>query len=199
MVVAGRYVQRRESAMTDIVVLAEETSGLVVAGCLAKSLGLADRAILLAHQGKSDLDRSFSLKIRHWRAPNPPKFIIMRDNDGADCLKLKGRLIDGIPREAISRVKIRLVVQELESWYLGDLPAVIKAGFSTDAILEPQRRKAKLRNPDRLTNAKQIFKEIADRSGQLALARGIGPHLSLTDNRSPSFHQFVGALRWAAS
>jgi hypothetical protein len=184
--------------MTDIVILAEEPSGQVIAECLAQKLGLFDRTILLAHQGKSDLDRSFLLKIGHWRAQKPPKFIIMRDNDGADCLKLKGRLIDRIPSEAIRRVKVRLVVQELESWYLGDLSAVVKAGFATDALVDPQRRKAKLKNPDRLNNAKQVFRGLVTRSGEIALARGIGPHLSLTENRSPSFHHFVGALRWAA-
>ena len=54
--------------MTDIVILAEEPSGQVIAECLAQKLGLFDRTISLAHQGKSDLDRSFVLKIGHWRA-----------------------------------------------------------------------------------------------------------------------------------
>jgi hypothetical protein len=184
--------------MTDIVARAEEPSGQVIAECLAQKLGLADRTILLAHQGKSDLDRSLQIKIGHWRAQRPPKFIIMRDNDGADCAKLKGRLVDRIPIRAIPQVKVRLVVQELESWYLGDLSAVVQAGFAREAVVAPHRRTAKLKNPDRLNNAKQVFRGLVSRTGQIALARGIGPHLSLTENRSPSFHHFVAALRWAA-
>lgn len=182
----------------DVVVLAEEPSGRVIAECLAEKLGFADRVLCLGHQGKSDLDRSFPRKIGHWRADRLPRFIVMRDNDGLDCFMLKRRLLDRVPNDAIQRVKVRLVIHELESWYLGDLQAVVQAGLVSDAIVNRQKRKAKLRNPDRLNNAKQVFRELVSRGGQMALALGIGPHLSLTDNRSVSFRHFIGALRWAA-
>ena len=122
----------------------------------------------------------------------------MHDNDGADCPVLKARLLKLIPPSARPRVKIRLVVQELESWYLGDLDAVGQAGFLSEAERSSLKRKAVLRNPDRFGNAKQMFKSHIGIGGQIAPARSIGPHLSLTDNRSRSFHAFVSALRWAA-
>jgi hypothetical protein len=103
-----------------------------------------------------------------------------------------------VPNDAAARVKVRLVVQELESWYLGDLDAVITAGLLTPQHADSIRRKAKFRNPDRLTNAKQMFEQIVGRQGQIELARTIGPHLSLQDNRSRSFCNFINALRWAA-
>jgi hypothetical protein len=184
--------------MTNIVVLAEEPSGQVIAECLAQKLSIADHILCLQHQGKSDLERSFPRKIGHWRSSRPPRFIVMRDNDGANCLQLKARLLALVPRDAVNRVKIRLVVQELESWYLGDLDAVRRAGLLSQAQLVAQKRKAILRTPDRIGNAKQIFKNRVAEGGQIELARRIGPHLSLTDNKSPSFHAFVGALRWAS-
>jgi hypothetical protein len=184
--------------MTDIVVLAEEPSGRIIAECLAQRLNLSERTLCLAHQGKGDLERSFPRKIGGWRSPRPPRFLVMRDNDGADCLALKKRLLELVPNGAAKRVKIRLVVQELESWYLGDLDAATRAGLLSVGAMEANKRRALLRNPDKIGNAKQIFKNRIAPGGQIALARSIGPHLSLTDNRSKSFHAFVDALRWAA-
>jgi len=185
--------------MTDIVVLAEEPSGRIIAEHLARKLGLQERTLCLEHQGKSDLERSFPRKITSWRAPRPPRFIIMRDSDGADCLRLKGQLSELVPERAQKRVKIRIVVQELESWYIGDLDAVRRAGLISENMLARHKGKARLRNPDEIRHAKQTFKTQIAGGGQIELARSIGPHLSLADNRSRSFHAFVGALRWAAN
>ncbi len=183
--------------MIDIVVLAEEPSGQIVVEHIAEKLNLTDRIICLRHQGKSDLEQSFPRKIGHWRAPELPRFIVMRDNDNADCLILKERLKKLVPVNAVSRVKIRLVLQELESWYLGDLEALEKAGLLSAAVRDALERKAVLRNPDTIGNAKQMFKSTVAGDGQIALARRIGPHLSLKDNRSRSFQAFVEALLWA--
>jgi Domain of unknown function (DUF4276) len=185
--------------MTDIVVLAEEPSAQIIAECLAQKLNLAERVLCLRHQGKSDLEQSIPRKVGHWRAQTPPRFVVMRDNDGADCLALRARLLELVPQNARPRVKIRLVVQELESWYLGDLDAVSRAGLLSEVERDSLNRKAILRNPDRIGNAKQIFKSRVGSGGQIALARSIGPHLSVKDNRSRSFHAFIDALHWAAN
>jgi hypothetical protein len=122
----------------------------------------------------------------------------MRDTDGADCLAKKGQLRRLVPPNAADRVKIRLVVQELESWYLGDLDAVANAGLLSAAAVAQQKRKSRYRDPDGIRHAREEFKTKIAPGGQIELARRIGPHLSLTLNRSRSFHAFVGALRWAA-
>ena len=184
--------------MTDIVVLAEEPSGRIIAECLAEKLDLGGRTLCLEHQGKSDLERSFPRKIASWGAVRPPRFVVMRDNDGADCLRLKRQLGDLVPDRALDRVKIRIVVQELESWYFGDLDAVWKAGLVSEISLARHKDKAALRNPDEIRHAKRTFKTKIVPGGQIELSRSIGPHLSLTENRSKSFHAFIGALRWAA-
>ena len=184
--------------MTDIVVLAEEPSGRIVAEHMVQKLNLGDRTLCLEHQGKGDLDRSFPRKIGYWRSRRPPRFVVMRDNDGDNCMKLKARLLALVPDRAAARVKVRLVVQELESWYLGDLDAVMRAGLLTAVELSRHKRRARYRDPDGVRYAKREFKTKIALGGQIELARRIGPHLNLADNRSRSFHAFVDALRWAA-
>ena len=117
--------------MTDIVVLAEEPSGRIIAEHMAQKLDLGERTLCLEHQGKGDLEQSFPRKIGYWRSQRPPRFVVMRDNDGDNCRKLKAHLLALVPERATARVKVRLVVQELESWYLGDLEAVMRAGLLT--------------------------------------------------------------------
>lgn len=184
--------------MTDIVVLAEEPSGRIVAEHLAETLGFAERTLCLEHQGKGDLQQSFPRKIGSWGSPQSPRFIVMHDNDGANCESLKGKLLGLVPRDAISRVKIRLVIQELESWYLGDLGAVRRAGLLSENEFSKQKGKSRYRDPDAIRYAKREFRTKIARGGQIELARRIAPHLSLTENKSRSFHLFVYALKWAA-
>ena len=184
--------------MTGIVVLAEEPSGRIVAEHLAQKLNVTQQTFCLEHQGKGDLERSFPRKIAHWQGPQLPRFVVMRDNDGADCLTLKQNMFARVPIGATARVKIRIVVQELESWYFGDLDAVAKAGLITERELSLHKRKARYRDPDAIRRAKREFKSKIAPGGQIELARRIAPHLSLTENTSRSFRAFVGALRWAA-
>ena len=184
--------------MTDIVVLAEEPSGRIIAEHMAQKLDLGERTLCLEHQGKGDLERSFPRKIGYWRSRRLPRFVVMRDNDGDNCMKLKARLLALVPERAAARVKVRLVVQELESWYLGDLDAVMRAGLLTAVETSQHKRRARYRDPDGIRYAKQEFKTKIALGGQIELARRIRPHLNLTDNRSGSFHAFVDALRWAA-
>ena len=184
--------------MSDIVVFAEEPSGKIVAEELARRLGLSERAICIEHQGKSDLERSFPRKIGGWRAAKPPRFVIMRDNDGADCILKKSALLRLAPGKNLHQVKIRLVMQELESWYLGDPIALCDACLIDVKIAEKLSRGAKYRNPDTILHAKEEFRRTVGEMGQIELARRVGPFLSLDRNRSPSFRAFVSALRWAA-
>ncbi|MGD9656398.1 MAG: DUF4276 family protein [Methylocystis sp.] len=185
--------------MRQIVVLTEEDSARIVVEHIASSRGLSDRVKVIPHEGKSDLEASIPRKIGHWRASDPPRFIILRDNDGSNCSKLKSRLHNLVPNAAHDRVKIRIVMHELESWYLGDLAALAAAGLVSPEKAEALTKKAKLRNPERLTNAKQEFRRLVMTMGQIELANRIGPFLDADRCRSKSFRQFLEALSWAAS
>jgi len=185
--------------MTDIVVFTEEASGKIVAEALAAKMGLASRTMCLEHQGRAELESSFPRKIAAWRGPKPPRFIVMRDNDGADCRERKAHLLTLAPKAAAERVKVRLVLQELESWYLGDLDAVARAELIDERKLARAKAMAKYREPEAIRDAKAEFKREIAFGGQRELARKIAPHLSLTSNRCKSFFAFIDALRWAAS
>ena len=181
------------------VVLVEEPSIRVVIDHLCERGGLANLVQVLEHQGKSDLERSITRKINGWRSPVPARFIVSRDADGADRQILTMRLRELVPPHAVDRTKIRIVVPELEAWYLGDPDALVASGMISVAHASRLRGQAKFRNLCILSNAKQEFNKLVGAVGQIHAAHEIGPHLDLVNNRSPNFHAFVAALRWASA
>ena len=82
------------------------------------------------HEGKSDLERSIPRKLAAWRYPGD-RFVIVRDADNSDCVDLKARLVALCAKAGRPDTMVRLVCQELESWYLGDLAAVAAAAISS--------------------------------------------------------------------
>ena len=69
--------------------------------------------LCITHEGKQDLEKSIPRKLKAFRRE---LFVIIRDNDGADCRAIKARLIDVCKNEGKSDVLIRIACQELESW-----------------------------------------------------------------------------------
>ena len=182
--------------MKDIYVFVEEQSAGIVVECIANKLGVGEKTGIIEHQGKQDLERSFPKKLRAWLDnPAPPNFIVLRDNDGAECIALKTRLGNMVPDRFKLQTKIRLVCQHLEAWYLGDLPALAEAGLIKERYLQNLSNRQKYRHPDLLQNAKQEFLNLHEMSGQMAIARAVGPHLHLENNRSLSFRAFVSAFK----
>lgn len=148
--------------------------------------------LAFAHQGKSDLEKSVPRKLRSWGAPHD-RFVIMRDNDGGDCGALKEKL-RGLARDKpVEDVLIRIVVQELESWFLGDFDA-IGSGYPTFDV-EKFRNRAKYRDPERVANASEELGKLIPGYRKTTGAGRIAPHLSPTENRSRSFQAFVSGLR----
>jgi len=146
---------------------------------------------LIAHEGKTDLDRSIPRKLRAWQTPGS-RFIVLRDKDAADCRRVKRglqRLCAGAGRED---VLIRIVCHHLEAWFLGDLVAV-EAAFKVRHLARLERR-ASLRNPDGLANAAQELKRLVPSYQKLHGARSIGLQLDPGRNRSHSFRVFVAGL-----
>jgi hypothetical protein len=75
--------------------------------------------LCIPHEGKDDLDSSIRRTLRDWRTPGD-QFVVVRDNDGADCITVK-HSIQQLCREGRREdTLIRIVCQELEAWYLGD-------------------------------------------------------------------------------
>jgi hypothetical protein len=141
----------------------------------------------MPHEGKSDLDRSISNKLRAWREPNT-HFVIVRDNDNADCIEIKEKLRSMCCQAGRPGTLIRLVCQELESWYLGDLDALGKA-YSTD--VNTSKNKKRFANPDMWQKPSCEVKRLISTFQKYSGARKLAEHLNIRDNRSPSFRIFV--------
>jgi hypothetical protein len=138
---------------------------------------------IIFFQGKADLEKNFTSKMRSWSYLSP-HFIILRDNDGADCTILKERLKERADTTG-KPYHIRLVCQELESWFLGDLLAV-EAAFPTSNASKFLNT-SKYRNPDLLTNASDELARLTQVLGKTSKATAISPHLDLDRNTSHSF------------
>lgn len=180
-----------------IVMVEEESARLVVEG-LARRLAIDHLLKVIPHEGKSDLERSIPRKIAGWRSPRAPRFLVARDGpaDARDALKAK--LMALVPEPARSRTRIRIVVHELESWFLGDPTALVAAGLATSANAERKAHKLAQRNLCILSNPVQELHKIVGERGKIGLARAIAPHLDPMRNTAASFASFVAALRWAA-
>lgn len=144
----------------------------------------------IPHSGKSDLQYSIPRKLRAWNEPDV-KFIIIQDQDSADCKKLKASLIN-ICVPTGKEFLIRIACRELESWYFGDLEAV-SAAYKKD--LKKYIVKSKYRNPDDIVNPKEELRKLLPEHQQIVGARKIGPFMDIERNTSVSFQFFVSGVR----
>jgi hypothetical protein len=148
--------------------------------------------IAIPHNGKSDLEASIPRKLRAWNLPED-RFVILRDNDGGDCRVHKRRLAALAVAKPEEHVLIRIVCQELESWFLGDLPAVAQAYPAAAHNLKANRRKYP--DPDRMTNAADELRQLTEVPGKVARAKAISGGMTVETNLSHSFQVFVSGLK----
>ena len=147
--------------------------------------------LCIQHEGKSDLELSLQRKLPVWRVAGD-RFVVMRDNDGGDCANLKARYVDLCGQSGKPDTLVRLVCQELESWYLGDLEAVA-AAFWAHVNTQPLRKK--FADPDACNNAKEALQAIVPPYQQIGGARQMARHMNPERNRSRSFQVFLAGLR----
>ncbi|CTP91819.1 cytoplasmic protein [Xanthomonas translucens pv. arrhenatheri] len=150
----------------------------------------------LPHDGKSDLERSLRIKLREWRVPGD-RFVVVRDNDGADCIDIKARLVQLCAQHGRPDTLVRLVCQELEGWYIGDMKALASA-YPEHKLDTPSLRK-RFAQPDTWrkpsVELERLIPEFQKRSG----ARLMADHLRDDRNGSPSFLAFVSGVRRLAT
>lgn len=144
------------------------------------------------HEGKSDLDRSFPRKLRGWREPDV-RFVIVRDNDGGNCVELKARLRKLCTEAGRPDSLIRLVCQELESWYIGDLRA-LAAAYPDDKIDTPAMQKRFI-EPDAWQKPSVEVLRLAPSFQKISGARAISTKLAPNGNQSKSFQVFTLGVR----
>lgn len=162
--------------------------------------GLVPRIVpedILVHyvvfRGKQDMAAQLEKKIKGWQTPDT-RIVVLRDQDAADCKKVKGDL------QAICRAAqrpdalVRIACHELESFYLGDLAAV-ESGLGLKGVAKLQKKK-KYKNPDRLVRPSEELQTLTRKQYQkIGGSRAIAPHLRLDGNKSASFRALVSGLR----
>lgn len=144
----------------------------------------------IPHSGKSDLEASIPRKLKAWQEPDT-KFVIVRDQDSADCIAVKKHLLE-LCAPFRREVLVRIACRELESWYFGDLKAISDA-YKRD--ITGLADKAKYRHPDSIGNPKQELKKLFPKHQQIDGARRIASYMDINRNDSTSFCHFVSGVR----
>lgn len=148
--------------------------------------------LLVPHEGKSDLDKSMPRKIKAWREPGA-RFVVVRDNDGADCSALKARLLQTCA-ESSRPVMVRLVCQELEAWYLASPEALQIAYPSCHGSI--RKLAQRFPDPDVCIKPSMELNRLIPEFQKRDAARRMGRLLEPDGSRSASFRIFVaGVLR----
>jgi len=148
--------------------------------------------LCIKHEGKQDLEKSIPRKLR---AFHRSVFVVVRDNDRANCIVIKTRLQRLCEEGGRSDTLIRIACQELEAWYLGVL--AVLADVYARPKLAGLGRKTKYRNPDRLGSPSSELVKLVPEFRKLEGARRMGAAMPLLEsaNNSPSFRVFVEGVR----
>ncbi|MEI6262567.1 MAG: DUF4276 family protein [Deltaproteobacteria bacterium] len=182
---------REHGEMRKVIFLLEELSmKAFLEGYLTRLMPDLD-FLCIQHEGKQDLEKSIPRKFRAWPGA---VFVVLRDNDGADCRAIKARLKRLSEKNGQADVLIRIACQELESWYLG-VPETIAEVYSRPKLAE-LGRKAKYRNPDHLGSPSAELAKLVPEFRKMDGARRMGMSMPLveSENRSRSFRIFVEGL-----
>ena len=173
--------------------LEEPSAKAMLEGVLPRMLPGSLAVKFIIFKGKQDLEKQLVKRLRGWRTPDT-QFVVMRDQDAADCHDVRGKLVQLCKLSGRSDVLVRVACRELESFYLGDLSAVEK-GLKLKGVARQQVSR-KFRNPDQLVNPVQEITQLTgERYQKISGSRAIGPHLHLTENRSKSFLALVSGVK----
>lgn len=148
--------------------------------------------LCIQHQGKSDLDTSIPRKLAAWRLVQD-RFVIVRDNDNADCVRVKKRLQFMCESSGRPDTLVRLVCQELESWYIGDLKALAQA-YDNPKLDTPALRK-RFANPDEWQKPSVELSRLEPSFQKGSGARAMAACLHESENQSHSFRVFIAGVR----
>lgn len=178
--------------MSRVVFLLEEYSMKVLLDGLLPRLFPSLQFLCVPHEGKQDLEKSVPRKLRSWREPGV-RFVVVRDNDGGDCRKLRSRLAelcrDGMREDTL----VRIACQELEAWYFGD-PDSLADAFDDPALCSIAQ-KARFRDPDVVQGPAAALSELAPAFQKVSGARAMALRLTAERNSSRSFQAFVRGVR----
>ena len=155
--------------------------------------------------GKDTLLRELPARLRgyaRWIALADTKLVVLVDRDGDDCGELKARLVRLALDAGLDPTMVlnRIVVEELEAWFLGDVNALCRAYSRIPASLGEQ---AAYRDPDAIRGGTwEALRRVLDKHGynvagfkKIQVAVDIAAHMDVESNRSTSFQVFRDGLR----
>ncbi|WP_419919602.1 DUF4276 family protein [Candidatus Poriferisocius sp.] len=181
--------------------------------CLPKILGGCTFAVY-PHEGKRDLLKNLQSRLNGHKKQMQKSFypyiiVVIVDSDGGDCNELKSKMEQICTSTNLKsrrstddsdwQVVTRIAVEELEAWYFGDWPAVLKSYPKVSPTIPKQ---ASYRNPDAIKGGTwEKFEKILQRAGyfrqginKAEVAASIGKHIDPQVNKSHSFKVFRDAL-----
>ena len=176
--------------MSRVVFLLEEYSMKALLDALLPRLFPALRFMCVPHEGKQDLEKSIPRKLRAWREPGV-RFVVVRDNDGADCREVKQTLVHLTRVGGRDDTLVRIACQELEAWYFGAPEALASAFQRPD--LRRLRNKARFRDPDAIEQPALALAKQVEEFQKVSGARLMAQHLS-RDNHSRSFQVLMDGI-----
>jgi len=177
-----------------VFLLEERSAGAMLGSLLPRLIGNEIACRMIPFEGKQDLEKHLVRRVRGYHNANA-RFIVLRDQDSGDCMVLRQRLMDLCDQSGKRRAcLVRIACTELEAFYLADLAAV-EAALDLDGLAKQQCGR-KLRTADRLANPSQELRKLTRGKYQkIAGSRGIGKHLDLDNERSPSFLNLIRGIR----
>ena len=180
--------------MKHLVFLLEEASAkAMLEGLLPRMLPPNVFPKYIVFEGKSDLEKQLERRLKGWLSPDS-LFVVLRDQDSGDCVKIKSRLTEKCRRANKPATLVRVACRELESWYLGDLAAVENALQIRN--LARQQSARKYQEPDKLGQPfEELIRLTNGRYQKVSGSRDIGPHLAFDGNYSRSFQVFLSGIR----
>lgn len=182
--------------MKELVFLLEEPSAkAMLESLLPRMLSDDIRVRCIPFEGKQDLEKQLTHKIRAYQNPEA-RFIVLRDLDShPDCRAVKNKLVDLCAKSGkADQCLVRIACKELETFYLADLQAVEQALQMTG--LAQRQQKKNFRTPDTLGSpGLELRKLTCKRYEKVASSREIGKHLNLENKRSSSFRNLIDAIR----
>lgn len=167
----------------------------------------------IVFQGKPDMLRKLESRLSAYAkwVPKYYYFVILIDRDNDDCHKLKRDLENICQRSGLTtktsngnkgqhfQVLNRIVIEELESWFLGDSEAL---RICYPKIPKTINKKSKYRYPDNITGGTwENLEKVLQRYGyypsglaKLTLATEVSQHMNIDKNNSKSFQVFLSGI-----
>ena len=178
--------------MSRIVFLLEEDSMKVLLEGLLPRLFPGLSFLCLSHEGKQDLEKSIPRKLKAWREPGV-RFVVVRDQDGGDCRRVKERLVQLCRRTRRRDVLVRVVCRELEAWYVGEPDALARAFPEVRQSALRELVRSRYLNPDAVVRPSDAIAKVIPGFQKRSGARRMAEVLS-RKNRSRSFQVFVEGI-----